>query len=75
MAELREEAGLTQAEVAERTGMNVTNYQRIEHGRQNVTVEMIVRVANALGVKAGELFVPGESSKTRRPGRPRKASR
>lgn len=41
IAEQREHAGLTQADVAERTGMTVNNYQRIEHGQQNVTIEML----------------------------------
>jgi transcriptional regulator with XRE-family HTH domain len=75
MAELREHAGLTQAEVAERTSMTVTNYQRIEHGQQNVTVEMMVRIANALGVRTADFFGPLAGARRRRPGRPSKRAR
>ena len=75
MAELREQAGLTQAAVAERTGMTATNYQRIEHGQQNVTVEMMVRIANALGVRTADFFAPLAVARRRRPGRPSKKAR
>lgn len=75
IVELRERAELTQAEVAERTGMSVTNYQRIEHGGQNMTIEMMVRVASAVGVKTADFFAPPTSAKRRLPGRPKKTAR
>jgi transcriptional regulator with XRE-family HTH domain len=66
MAELRERAGLTQAEVAERIGTTVSNYQRIEHGLQNVTLETMARVANAIGVAMVEFFGPPREQRPRR---------
>ena len=58
IAELREAADLTQANVAEKIDTTVTNYQRIEHGTQNVTLETMAKIANAIGVKVGDFFTP-----------------
>lgn len=72
IAELRAEAGLTQAHVAEELSMTVSNYQRIEHGFQNLTIQTIVRIAGVLGVPSTELWVkPALKSRARR-GRPKK---
>jgi transcriptional regulator with XRE-family HTH domain len=54
--ELRREAGYTQERMAERVEMLAPNYARIEQGRQNVTVDTLVRVARALDVPIIELF-------------------
>ena len=54
--ELRREAGYTQERMAERVEMLASNYARIEQGRQNVTVDTLVRVARALDVPIIELF-------------------
>lgn len=73
IGELRTHAGLTQAEVAERIGTTVSNYQRIEHGLQNLTIEIMVRVAGAIGVRTTELFKPlKKPGLKRRRGRPSK---
>jgi UDP-N-acetylglucosamine 1-carboxyvinyltransferase len=72
IAELRRGAGLTQAQVAERLGMTVSNYQRIEHGLLNTSVKTLVRVANAIGVKTVDFFMPRTSSQKKKRGRPRK---
>jgi transcriptional regulator with XRE-family HTH domain len=73
IVELRVQAGMTQAQVAERVGSTVSNYQRIEHGLQNVTVRMMVRVAGAIGVRTAELFEPLRAPKRARTvGRPSK---
>lgn len=72
IAELRTEAGLTQAEVAERIETTVSNYQRIEHGLQNTTIKMLVKIANAIGVPTASFFGPApRTSRKRREGRPR----
>ena len=68
--ELREERGLTQAQVAERLESQVGNYQNVEHGKRNVTMETLVNIATVLDVPIEELFVP-PTSKRRGPGRPR----
>lgn len=71
VAELREEIGATQAELAERLGMDVANYQRIEHGRTNLTLRTLVRLAEALEVEPREILAPPSRGRQRR-GRPRK---
>lgn len=70
IAELREQAGLTQAEVAERVEMTVSNYQRIEHGHQNATISTLVKIAGAIGVPVGAFWQVPELP---RPGRGRPA--
>lgn len=56
IAALRKRAGLTQAEVANATGMQPSNYQRIEYGGQNLTIETMVKIASALGVDPGDFW-------------------
>jgi transcriptional regulator with XRE-family HTH domain len=73
IAELRNRKGLTQAEIAERLEMTLTNYQRIEHGLQNATIKTLVRIAGAIGVQARDLWQTPSRNKASR-GRPRKAS-
>jgi len=70
MRELRVATGLTQAQVAEATGSTLSNYQRIEHGLQNITLRTLARIADALGVEPKELFAPAVSLRAPR-GRPR----
>jgi HTH-type transcriptional regulator / antitoxin HipB len=74
IAELRERAGLTQADVAETIGTTVSNLQRIEYGTQNVTLETLVKVANALGVKVADFLAEVEGPNEQR-GRGRPAKR
>ncbi len=48
--ELRLEAGLTQAELARRTGIHRPNIARVEAGRHTPSLETIARLATAIGV-------------------------
>ena len=52
----RQELGLTQTEVADRVGIGRPNVYRIEHGKQNVTVDTLCKLADALEITAVELF-------------------
>jgi transcriptional regulator with XRE-family HTH domain len=70
IGELRAMAGLTQAEVAERIEMTLTNFQRIEHGLQNLTLKTMVKIANAIGVPVA-VFFKRPKKKRAKPGRPR----
>jgi transcriptional regulator with XRE-family HTH domain len=70
IAELRQREGLTQADVAESIGTTVPNYQRIEYGTQNLTIETMTKIANAIGCKVAEFFAP---MKGRRPRTPKKS--
>jgi transcriptional regulator with XRE-family HTH domain len=45
----REEAGLSQAEVAERTGQAQTNISAIERGERNLTISTMTKLARAVG--------------------------
>jgi len=72
--ELRVKAGLTQAEVAERFGTTVPNYQRIEHGLQNLTLRTIARLAVVLDARVAEFFKSPRKMNPAR-GRPRKNAR
>lgn len=47
----REDAGLTQAEFAEKLGMDQASVSRIESGARNMTLETLGKVAKVLGLK------------------------
>jgi len=54
--ELREKAGLTQAHLAERAGMDRIAISHIERGQRDVGVVRAAAIARALGVRPGDLF-------------------
>lgn len=58
VAELRQAAGLTQEEFAEMAKVSIKYAQRIEAGRENLTVRSLVKLANLLGASVIEFFVP-----------------
>ena len=72
---LRTERGLSQARLAEASGVNRGHLRELEHGNVNITVDLLDRIANALGVRVGALFdemLEGvERPKPLRAGRPR----
>jgi len=47
----REVKGLTQLDVAEKTGMHVNYYARIERGEINTSYEKLHRIAEVLNLK------------------------
>jgi transcriptional regulator with XRE-family HTH domain len=59
ITEERTQQGVSQEQLAERLGMATRNYQRIESGRQNLTLETIERIADALGVPSRSLLDGG----------------
>lgn len=63
VAELRRDRGHTQESIAEALGMLAPNYARIEQGRQNVTLDTIVRIAKVLDVGLPDLFRAPRSPK------------
>lgn len=69
VAELREKAGLTQAQQAERFGFELKYLQRIEAGGENLTIRSLVKIADVFGVAVTELFRQARS-KQAGPGRP-----
>lgn len=70
IAELRNQAGFTQEQLAAALDVSHRHLQRIEQGRINSTALSLARLAEVLGVELAEVFMP--SSHVRRVGRPRK---
>lgn len=71
LARIRKERGLTQKDVAERTGLIQVLVSDYERGRLRLAADMIVRFAVALGITTDELLRP----KSRKTPPPRKISR
>jgi transcriptional regulator with XRE-family HTH domain len=57
IAHIRRVAGATQEDLAGRLGIALKNLQRLESGKQNLTLQTIARVAVALEVEPEELLV------------------
>lgn len=53
---LRVQAGLTQAELARRTGIHRPNIARVEAGRHTPSLETLARLAQAIGVPTTRVF-------------------
>jgi transcriptional regulator with XRE-family HTH domain len=52
----REQAGMTQEEVAERSGVHATEVSRIEAGKRDPRVTTLERLAGAVGVSPSDLL-------------------
>lgn len=55
---LRERKGWTQQELADLADMHQTYLCGVENGRRNCTVDVLDRIADALGKEVGDLFKP-----------------
>jgi transcriptional regulator with XRE-family HTH domain len=53
---LREHRGWSQEELAQRCGRHFTYIGRVERGRQNITVEVLLEISEALSVSIADLF-------------------
>jgi transcriptional regulator with XRE-family HTH domain len=77
VAEIRRALGLTQAALAARLGDDEDARPSpqyvglVEQGRENLTIEALVRLANSLRVPLRALFDPPASMEPTRRGRPR----
>lgn len=71
VAELRARRSWTQAELAERLDIALQNVQRIEQGRQNLTIGTLTRLAHVLGCGVRDFFDAPTTAATSGPGRPR----
>lgn len=49
IAEIRKEQGMTQAQLAEKCGMHSPNIARIETGSYGITLNVLEKIAQALG--------------------------
>jgi transcriptional regulator with XRE-family HTH domain len=54
--QLRSEAGITQARLAEKTNLSVDSISRIERGERAPSLESIEKISNALKIRSAELF-------------------
>ena len=52
----RKKLGLSQAVVSEMLGLERSHYARIETGRQNISVTLLVKVIDILGFRAQDLL-------------------
>jgi transcriptional regulator with XRE-family HTH domain len=53
---LRKERELTQAQLAERAGVDITCISRIERGERNPTICALCRICRGLGIRMPALF-------------------
>lgn len=54
---LRSDSRLTQERLAQLSGLAPRHLQKVEAAAVNVTLESLVKIANALGVDVSELFI------------------
>jgi transcriptional regulator with XRE-family HTH domain len=59
---LRRRAGITQEKLAFLAGLHPTYVSMLENGRKSPTVDILERVARALGVKASAIVASAEKS-------------
>ncbi len=57
MMKARIEAGMTQKQLSEKTGINQSNLSRIENGSANPSVATLEKIASALGKKVSISFI------------------
>lgn len=55
---LRQELGISQKQLAEKTGLNVRYISRVETNPQNLTLDILDKVASGLGCTAADLVSP-----------------
>lgn len=51
LGDFRKEAGVTQKELATKTGMKNSYISRVEHGKSDIQLSSFLKILNALGVK------------------------
>jgi len=73
LRELREQAGLTQPQLADRAGLSKAGIADLEQGRRQPAWETVVALAKALGVSCDAFLQEPATAPPAGPGRPRKA--
>lgn len=51
IVELRDKAGISQEQLAERAGITSNNLSRIETGRYSPGIDILIRIGDAIGMK------------------------
>ncbi len=72
--ELRRGLKLSQEALADRAGLHWTYVSDLERGQQTPTVDVVNRLARALGVTLAEFFAPLDEPFRRRSRKPRSAT-
>jgi transcriptional regulator with XRE-family HTH domain len=72
---LRRRGGWTQKQLADRMDVSESEVRRFESGEDDMKISTLTRLADALGVKPGELLRHARRTAKRRPGRPKKSAR
>jgi HTH-type transcriptional regulator / antitoxin HipB len=62
ISQVRRALGVPQEQLAAKLDVTTQWFSRVENGHENLTIETLVRVANALGVRAVELFQEDEAA-------------
>ena len=63
MIDARNQKGLTQRELSERTGITQADISRIESGTRNPSLSMVKRLANGLGMRLKLEFIQEGTAK------------
>ena len=66
LRELRLQAGMSQQALADTIGMSKNNLARLEHGRVNITMATLLRLAKGLAVGPHRLLPDDEADSARR---------
>jgi transcriptional regulator with XRE-family HTH domain len=74
LRELRDRAGLTQQQLAQRAGMAWRTIAHLEAGDRKPTWETVLGLCQALGVECGEFAKEPAARPDAKPGRPAKPS-
>lgn len=56
---VRQETGLTLAEVSQRTGVSVSNLSKIERGEVSPSFDVVIRLCEGLGIAIEQFVTPG----------------
>jgi transcriptional regulator with XRE-family HTH domain len=76
LKQLREQGGLTQAQLAEQAGCHPMTLAKLERGVHEPAWPLVLALAKALDIEVGDFVVEGGAAAEQRPaqmGRPRKA--
>jgi transcriptional regulator with XRE-family HTH domain len=75
LKELREAAGLSQSQLAERAGMHRFGVSKLEQGLREPSWATVQAIASALGVSCESFQQPAAERPAAKPGRPPKGDR
>lgn len=60
---LRERQGMSQEELAYRSGISVSTLGRVERGVLSLAINKVPALTRTLGISAGEIFAPFEQER------------